>query len=52
MVTIEFWVFVDIDELRNCANSPVASLLLSVFVTHDAISQFFEFGEHFLLFVS
>ncbi|ERX27329.1 hypothetical protein P998_03577 [Pseudomonas aeruginosa E2] len=51
-MTIKFWVLIDIDEFRNCANSPVTSLLLGSLIAHDALSQFLKLGEHLLLLVS
>ncbi|MNR07472.1 hypothetical protein D3C85_1235910 [compost metagenome] len=52
LVAIELRVFIDIDELRNCASSPATSLLLGILINHDAIGQLFKLRKRLLLFVS
>lgn len=51
-MTIKFWVLIDIDELRDGADSPVSRIMQGILVAYDVLGQFFQLRERLLLLIS
>ena len=51
-MTIKFWVLIDLDELRDGADSPVSRIMQGILVADDVLGQFFQLRERLLLLIS